>query len=119
MDDRRAGSKRNRTPPGSNTKKTGIDSYSPPPSHADQRQRAEPPSPNVDEDISGESYFSDSTSTASISTNQSPSPSPTPNQPNQNNLDDTTNMDYASVTKPKKTLNSEQFCLHRTIPNTC
>ncbi|KAL4143430.1 hypothetical protein QTP88_005761 [Uroleucon formosanum] len=54
---------------------------------AAQRHHAKPPSPEVDEEISGESYFSDSTSTSSILSNHPPSPSPTPKYPKQNNLD--------------------------------
>jgi len=83
MGGRRAGSKRIRTPLVSNSIKTRNDSYSPPPLHAAQLQRAEPPSP--DRQMSGESYFSDSTSTLSILSNQPPSLSPTTNHSKQNN----------------------------------
>ncbi|CAI6364219.1 unnamed protein product [Macrosiphum euphorbiae] len=95
MGGRKAGSKRNRTPPVSNSKKTRNNSYSPPPLHAAQLQRVEAPSPeSFDEQMSGESYFSDSTSTLSILSNHPPSPSPTQNHPKQINSDES-QQDYA------------------------
>lgn len=86
MGGRRA--KRKRTPPVSSSKKTRDDTYSPPPLLAARRQREAPPSPeSIDEQLSGESYFSDSDSTiaSSILSNHSPNLPPAPNHPNQNN----------------------------------
>jgi len=78
--------KRNRTLPIITPKKTRADSYSPTPLYAAQRQRAEPPSPvPSEEQLSGESYFSDSTSTSSILSNHPPNPSPIHIHSMQNN----------------------------------
>jgi len=68
------------------SKKKKADSYLPTPFYVAQRQRAEPPSPvPSEEQMSGESYFSDSTSTSSILSNHPSNPSPIHIQPMQNN----------------------------------
>ncbi|KAL5246108.1 hypothetical protein ACI65C_013516 [Semiaphis heraclei] len=116
MGGRRAGSKRNRTPPVTESKKLRNQSFSPPPLQAGttQRQRAEPPSPDPSdsESLSGDSYvssdnsqpasvISDSGSHLSTPTQSIPSSTLSPGKSNSATINITQSPDPSVAITPK------------------